>query len=250
MARQAARTCSSVRSGRAGRPSAANGSVRAGHGRAPAPNASSSAAGLTAAARARSAARRLGRDDHGRAGWAGGGGSGRGEGRGRAIWTQVQPPAWMYPAWPVSRARAMLRVDGPGVLDPGGSFVAPHAADDLGRGLHDPPGAGQFADRLGVGGAQQPDPAVSGGGDPVPLILSRAQSLPGLRRHLHPDAQRPAALIQLPQRHLARTRPSSHRRPAGWRGARCRGWWRRGGQLESAPWPGLRRRSVRGCLPG
>ena len=34
-------------------------------------------------------------------------GRGRGEERGRVIWVQVQPPTWMYPAWPVARARAM-----------------------------------------------------------------------------------------------------------------------------------------------
>jgi hypothetical protein len=42
-----------------------------------------------------------------RAGAGGGAGRGRGEGRGRAICAQVQVPAWMYPAWPVARVRAM-----------------------------------------------------------------------------------------------------------------------------------------------
>ena len=71
----------------------------------------------------------------------------------------------------MSRRSGDLRVHGPGVLDAGGPFVAPHAADDLGGGFHDPARSGQFADGLGVGGAQQPQAAIGGGGDPVPLIL-------------------------------------------------------------------------------
>src|SRR5262249_59640961 len=59
-------------------------------------------------------------------------------------------------------------VHGPGVLEAGGAFVAPHAADHLCGGLDDPPCSGQFADRLGVGGPEQPDPAIGGGGGPGP----------------------------------------------------------------------------------
>ena len=98
------------------------------------------------------------------------------------------------------------RVSGPGVLDTGGPFVAPHPADDFGRGLDDAAGSGQFADGLGVGGAHQPDPAIGGRGDPAPLVIVAAQSLPGLRRDLDTDAEGPAAFVQLPQRHPARHR--------------------------------------------
>ena len=45
--------------------------------------------------------------------------------------------------------------------------------------------------------------AVGGGGDPVPLVLIGAQSLPGLGRHHHAQAEGPAALVQVRQRHPA-----------------------------------------------
>ena len=99
------------------------------------------------------------------------------------------------------------RVGGPGVLDTGRPFVTPHTAQDLGRGLDHAAGSGQFADRLGVGGAHQPDPAISGRTDPAPLIIVAAKALPGLSGDLHADAEGPATLVELPQRH-----PAGHRR--------------------------------------
>src|SRR5262249_14512206 len=90
-------------------------------------------------------------------------------------------------------------VNVPGVLDAGGAFIAPHAADDLGGGLDDAPGAGQLADGLGVGGAHQPDAAIGGGADPVPLVVVAAQSLPGLGADLDADAEGPASLVELPE---------------------------------------------------
>jgi hypothetical protein len=49
------------------------------------------------------------------------------------------------------------------------------------RGVGDLAGSGQRGDRLGVGGAEQPDAAVGGRGDPVPLVLAGGQAGPGLR---------------------------------------------------------------------
>jgi hypothetical protein len=75
--------------------------------------------------------------------------------------------------------------------------------EHLGGGLDYPPRPREVGDGLGERCAQQPDAAVSGPGDPVPLILRRRESVPGLRGDLHPDAEGPAALIQLPQWHPA-----------------------------------------------
>jgi hypothetical protein len=49
------------------------------------------------------------------------------------------------------------------------------------RGVSDLAGSGQRRDRLGVGGAEQPDAAVGGRGDPVPLVLAGGQAGPRLR---------------------------------------------------------------------
>ena len=49
---------------------------------------------------------------------------------------------------------------------------SPQAAPmQLVRGLQHAAGPGQLHQGLGVGGVHQPDPAVSGGGDPVPLVI-------------------------------------------------------------------------------
>ena len=60
--------------------------------------------------------------------------------------------------------------------------------------------AGQLAQRLGVGGVHDPDAAVGGGGDPVPLVLVAAESLPGLGGDLDAEAEGPAAFVQVGQR--------------------------------------------------
>ena len=72
--------------------------------------------------------------------------------------------------------------------------------------VHQPPRAGQLRDRLGSRSAQHPDPAVGGGGDPVPLVRVFRQPLPRLRRHLHREPQRPRPLVQLPDRQPPRHR--------------------------------------------
>jgi hypothetical protein len=54
-------------------------------------------------------------------------------------------------------------------------------AGQLARGFGDFAGSGQGGDGLGMRGAQQPDPAVGGRGDPVPLVFLGGQALPGLR---------------------------------------------------------------------
>jgi len=62
----------------------------------------------------------------------------------------------------------------------GGAPVAPRGTDELVRGLQHPALPGQRGQRLGVRGAHDPDAAVGGGRDPVPLVLVPAQALPGL----------------------------------------------------------------------
>jgi len=91
------------------------------------------------------------------------------------------------------------RVGDPGVRDTGGSFVAPHVADELAGGFDDAAGDGQVADGFGVGGAHQPDAAVGGVGDAFALVVVVAESLPGLGGDLDAQAEGPAALGQLVQ---------------------------------------------------
>jgi hypothetical protein len=45
-------------------------------------------------------------------------------------------------------------------------------------------GPGQLHHRFGVRRLHEPDAAVGGGGDPVPLVLIAAEPLPGLGREL------------------------------------------------------------------
>ena len=107
---------------------------------------------------------------------------------------------------PDLQAADQVGVGGPGALLAGGALIAPGPADELVRGLQHPPGARRGDQRLGVGDVQDEDAAVGGARDLVPLILVHPQALPGLRGDLHPDAQRPAPLVQVRQRHLPRDR--------------------------------------------
>ena len=141
-------------------------------------------------------------------------------------------------------------VGGPGVLDAGGALIAPGGADELVRRFQHPAGAGERDDGFGVGGVQEPDAAVGGGGDPVPLVLIGAEALPGLGGDLDAEAERPAAFIQVARWGPGGRRRSSRRRRAGSPAVRCRGRWRCGRPVRSGPWPGLRRPIARGCLPG
>src|SRR5262249_188444 len=132
----------------------------------------------------------------------------------RAICTQVQPPAWMNPAWPTSRARAM----------PGSTVQACCTREDP-SSPHMPPitlvavstiRRGPASSRTGWGeggrSSQMPTAAggagvgggMGGGGDPIAVMLGGGKALPGLGGHLYPDPQASAALIQRPQWHLAR----------------------------------------------
>ncbi len=57
------------------------------------------------------------------------------------------------------------------------------------RGLRHLAGSGQGRGGLGMRGAEQPDAAVGGRGDPVPLVLIGRQAVPGLGGHLNREAQ-------------------------------------------------------------
>ena len=102
---------------------------------------------------------------------------------------------------PDLQAADQVGVGGPGPLLAGGALIAPGVPDQLVGGLQDPAGAGQLGERLRVGGVQDEDAAVGGGRDPVPLILGRAQALPGLGADLDADAEGAAAFVQVGQRH-------------------------------------------------
>ena len=104
---------------------------------------------------------------------------------------------------PDVQAADEVGVGGPGPLLAGGALIPPGVPDQLVRGLQHPPLPGQLGQRLRVRGVHDEDAAVGGGRDPVPLILGRAQALPGLRGDLDADAQRPAPLVQVGQRHPA-----------------------------------------------
>ena len=54
-------------------------------------------------------------------------------------------------------------------------------AEQPAAGVHQLARSGQAGDRLGIRGAEQPDAAVGGRRDPVPLVVVGRQPLPGLR---------------------------------------------------------------------
>ena len=125
-------------------------------------------------------------------------------------------------------AADQVGVGGPGVLEPGGALIAPGVADQLVGGLQDAAGAGQLAQRFGVGGVHHPQAAVGGGRDPVPLVVIGAQALPGLGADLDADAEGPAAFVQVGQRDAAGDGGVVVGGQQDGRAAGRPGWWRRG----------------------